>query len=143
MRRSIAFSVALLTCALPAPAAAADAVWSPGLYRVEVKIGLPNVPAVAPPMQTTRCLTRTDLENGSAFGVLSDNSIKTCPVFDYELTGSTATYQIVCPGPNAASAVAEFQATRTGYRGVIKMQMGAKNMTMSETQIATRAGECR
>ena len=36
-------------------------------------------------------------------------------------------------------AVGAFGLTRTAYRGSIKMNMGGKNMTMSETQVGRRS----
>ncbi len=142
IQRQIVVSVSGAACLIAAASLAADATWRPGLYSVEVRIGMQNAPPVAPPMFGKRCLTSADFENGGAFGVLSDNSIKTCPVFDFELDKSTASFQIACPGPNAASAMARFEATRTGYRGVIRMQT-AGIATLSETQVGTWIEECR
>ncbi|HZF22834.1 MAG TPA: hypothetical protein VE030_05125, partial [Burkholderiales bacterium] len=44
--------------------------------------------------------------------------------------------RIACAGPNRGSAVAVFETTGSAYRGNIKMNMGGKNMSMSETQVA-------
>ena len=122
--------------------AAADPTLSPGLYQVEVRISLPNVQDVAAPLIVNRCIGRADLESGRAFFVLSDNPLKTCDLVDYEATAETAIYRIVCPGPNRGSAVGTFAATRETYRGTIKMNMGGKNMTMSEVQVGRRVGDC-
>jgi Protein of unknown function (DUF3617) len=116
--------------------------FAPGLYDVEVRIDVPYVLEVAPSKRLTRCLTASAIESGQAFFVLSENPIRACPLTDYRATTTTAHYQIRCPGPNAASAEAEFETTATGYRGTISMQMGGKNMTMSETQVAVRVGAC-
>jgi hypothetical protein len=35
-----------------------------------------------------------------------------------------------------------FTSTGTTYRGSIEMNLGGKNMTMSETQRGERVGEC-
>jgi hypothetical protein len=35
-----------------------------------------------------------------------------------------------------------FETTATTYRGSINMNMGGKNMTMSETQAGRRIGNC-
>ena len=114
----------------------------PGLYNIEVRLELPYVLDVSPPRRLTRCLTASAIKSGRAFFVLSENPISACPLSDYRATGTTARYRIRCPGPNAASAEGEFETTATGYRGTISMQMGAKNMTMSETQVAVRVGTC-
>ena len=115
---------------------------APGLYDIEVRINLPYVLEVSPPKRVIRCLTASAIESGHAFFVLSENPIRACPVTDYRATPTTAHYQIRCPGANAASAEGDFETTATGYRGTISMQMGGKNMTMSETQVAVSVGAC-
>jgi hypothetical protein len=132
----------LIAAAGAASAAAEPAALVPGLYEIEVRLGLPNVLEVGPPRQLTRCLTAGEIASGRAFFVRSENPIRACGLADYAATGTTVRYRIRCPGPNAASGDAEFEATGRGYRGTIRMQMGGKNMTMSETQVAVRVGEC-
>src|SRR5262245_29604069 len=115
---------------------------APGLYDIEVRIGLPNVLEVAPPTTLRRCLTAAEIESGQAFFVRSENPLRACAPTDYAATGTAMRYRIRCPGPNAASAEGEFETTASGYRGTIRMVMGGKNMTMSETQVAVRIGDC-
>ncbi len=137
--------LALLVSLSVLPAAWAEAepgALAPGLYDIEVRINLPYVLEVSPPKRLMRCLTASAIESGQAFFVLSENPIKACPLTDYQATPTTAHYRIRCPGANAASAEGDFETTATGYRGTISMQMGGKNMTMSETQVAVRVGAC-
>ena len=122
---------------------AAEPALEPGLYEVEVRIALPNVPDVAAPAIATRCLTAADLQSGQAFSVLSENPLKNCPLLDYQATADSAVYRIVGPGPNMGHAVGVFDLAATAYRGTIRMNMGGKNMTMSETQVGRRTGDCR
>ena len=121
---------------------AANSLLIPGLYQIEVRIALPNVQDVAAPMVLNRCVSAGDLKSGQAFFVRSDNPLRNCDLLDYQITGSTASYRIACLGPNRGRAVAVFETTATAYRGSIKMNMGGKNMTMSETQIGKRIGNC-
>lgn len=121
---------------------AADPLLAPGLYRVEVRIALPNVQDAAAPFVATRCVSPADLKSGEAFSILSKNPLRNCDLLDYRVTDGTASYRIACPGPNKGSAVAVFQTTATTYRGSIDMNLGGKNMTMSETQAGTRIGNC-
>jgi hypothetical protein len=141
----IAFLAALSAVATFAATAsdAADLALPPGLYQVEVRIGLPNVQDVAAPLLVTRCVSPDDLKSGQAFFVLSDNPLKHCGLVDYQTTDSAALYRIVCPGPNKGNAVAVFDTKGSTYRGTIRMNMGGKNMTMSETQAGKRIGDCR
>lgn len=122
---------------------AADSSLTPGLYQIEVRISLPNVQDVAAPLVETRCISSGDVESGQAFFVLSDNPLKSCELVDYEATAGSAIYRIACAGPNRGSAVAVFDTKITTYRGTIKMNLGGKNMTMSETQAGKRIGDCR
>lgn len=124
------------------PRAAANSFLSPGLYQVEVRISLPNVRDAAAPLVVTRCVSPDDLKTGKAFSVLSNNPLRKCELLDYKITDGAATYRIVCPGPNKGSAVAMFQTTGKTYGGSIKMNMGGKNMTMSETQAGKLIGDC-
>ena len=122
--------------------AAANSLLIPGLYQVEVRIVLPNVQNAAAPVVVTQCVSAADLDSGRAFSLLSANPLKNCDLLDYQMTDGAATYRIACPGPNRGRALAAFETTATTYRGSIKMDMGAKNMTMSETQAGKRIGDC-
>jgi hypothetical protein len=135
-------TVCVITCSLAMETRADDSLLTPGLYEVEVRITLPNVQDVAEPRRLTRCVSRADLQSGQAFFVLSDNPLKDCSMLDYQVTADTTVYRIACPGPNRGSAVAVFDTTRTAYRGTIEMNMGAKNMTMAETQVGRRIADC-
>ena len=121
---------------------AADPALRPGLYEVEVRISLPNVGEAAPPNMVARCITPDDVRSGQAFFILSDNPLKQCPVLDYQTSAFAVGYRIECPGPNRGSGVAAFDIKESTYRGTIKMNMGGKNMIMSETQSGKRTGDC-
>jgi hypothetical protein len=122
---------------------ASEPALRPGLYEVDVRISLPNVGEAAPPSLITRCITPDDVRSGGAFFILSDNPLRQCAVLDYQTTASTVVYRIECAGPNRGSAVASFDIKETTYRGTIKMNMGGKNMIMSEAQAGKRTGDCR
>jgi hypothetical protein len=133
----------LLLCALSDAACAEDAVLQPGLYEVSIVLELPNVAATGVgPSTVRRCITSADLQTGSAFGVLGQNPMQACPLKDYVISANRASYRIECPGPNAPHAAGVFDIAAASYRGVITMDMGGKNMTMSERQRARRIGPC-
>ena len=121
---------------------AAETALVPGFYETEVRISLPNVQDVALPLLVKRCVTADDIASGRAFFVLSDNPLKQCNLEDFEAASGKITYRIQCPGPNRGSALAQFELRETTYRGTIRMNMGGKNMTMSEAQAGRRLGEC-
>jgi hypothetical protein len=122
---------------------AADLSLTPGLYQVEVRVGVPNVQDAAAPQVLTRCIRPDDLKSGQAFFVLSDNPLKRCQLVDYQATADAALYRIVCAGQNRGSAVGVFDTKGTSYRGTIRMSPDGKNMTRSETQAGKRIGNCR
>lgn len=119
-----------------------DAVLKPGFYEVTVTLEMPNVVTGIGPGTVHRCVTAEDLRSGSAFGVLGDNPIRSCPITDYSISASRALFRIGCPGPNTPSAVGAFDLAPASYHGVITMDMGGKNMTMSERQRGRRLGAC-
>lgn len=131
-----------LAASLMLGAQAAEVALKTGVYEIEVRVSLPNVQDTAPPLRLTRCVSSADLQTGQAFFVLSDNPLKTCDLLDYEVGAAQVVYRIACAGPNRGSAVALFEIGSTSYRGTIAMNMGGKNMTMSETQIGKRIGDC-
>lgn len=137
-----AFAAGLACLLALSGAVAADSLPAPGMYRIEVRIALPNLQNNAPPMIAELCITAADIETGQAFSLLSDNPLRRCDMLDYKLSASAATYRIACEGPNRGSAVAEFNTTSNSFRGIIRMNMGGKNMTMSETQHGKRIGNC-
>lgn len=141
-RRSLIVLASVVVASIAAGSDAAEPLMAPGLYQIEVRISLPNVQDTAAPIVLTRCVHPADLKSGQAFFILSDNPLKNCDLMDYQTTSDTAIYRIACAGPNRGSAVAVFDTTSTAYRGTIKMNMGGKNMTMSETQVGRRIGDC-
>jgi uncharacterized protein DUF3617 len=134
-------------CFLPAlvlvgSVCAEDAVLKPGFYEITVTLEMPNVVTGIGPGTVHRCVTAEDLRSGDAFGVLGDNPIRSCPITEYSISGSRVLYRIACPGPNTPTAAGVFDLMPTSYHGVITMDMGGKNMTMSERHRARRLGAC-
>ena len=133
-------AAALLTASIAPTPALAQA--RGGLYEVTARIELPNVAPVADPIRTRLCLTAEALRTAAAFRVLSRNPLAGCARSDVSVSGAAATFRIACPGPNAPWAQARFELTQGGFRGAIHMNMGGKNMTMTERQSARRIGDC-
>ncbi len=140
--RACSLVASAAACFATAGLEAAESTLVPGLYETEVRISLPNVQDVAPPLLIRRCVTAGDIASGRAFFLLSDNPLKQCNLEDVEAASSLVTYRIECPGPNRGSALAQFQLGDTTFRGTIRMNMGGKNMTMSESQSGRRLGQC-
>lgn len=125
-------SVGVALCLLPL------AAWplQPGRYVIEVEAQLPNVARVAAPQVFEVCLDQLDFESGAAYVPRWPSPIQRCALRLGEHDAQHAITYIECAGPNAASAKGWFEATPSGFQGRYSMQMGGKNMTMSETQHA-------
>jgi hypothetical protein len=114
----------------------------PGEYEVRVRLELPHIEDVGASKMARVCVTGGDSE-AHGLVVLSDNNpLAHCPVFNVRQNSSTLTFDIVCPGGNAATGSAKFTIRAQGFEGAIAMKMGGKNMTMTERQSGRHIGNC-
>lgn len=113
-----------------------------GLYEVEVRLELPHVEDLNMRKTAAVCVT-ADGEGGRGLGVLGDNNpLSKCPVSNVRRQGDVFAFDVVCEGTNAARASASYTLAGDAFRGRIAMTMGGKNMTMAETQVGRRVGDC-
>jgi hypothetical protein len=122
--------------------AAARGLVPAGLYEIIVTQELPNVAKAGEPVKLQVCLTKKGIESGAAFHVRSENPLRECPISGLRFNDDELIYRIICPQPNSPSAKAKFANTKTGYEGAITINMGGKNMTLTERHRAQRIGEC-
>jgi hypothetical protein len=126
--------IAATTSALP------DEAFAPGSYEVRHRLELPHV-ALNEEATAVVCLSGVGAAAG--FPVLSaNNPLGRCPAANVRRDGDEVSFEIVCPGGNAAKAVGLFRLIPTGFEGRIAMNMGGKNMTMAEIQRGRRVGDC-
>ncbi|WP_374310392.1 DUF3617 domain-containing protein [Methylocella sp.] len=137
MRGAAALLSAALTCAFCAPAGADEGL-SAGAYEVRYRLELPHVES-RDEAAATICLSGRD----AAPPVLSaNNPLAHCPADHIRRDGAELSFDIACPGPNAAKAYALFAVRGERFEGRIAMNMGGKNMTMTEVQQGRRIGDC-
>lgn len=131
-------------CLLASSLSAGDVVTlQPGLYEVSVRLDLPNIAEAAATKVTTFCVSAADGNGNHGLKPLSDNNpLARCPVSNVQQQEAALTFEIVCPGGNAAIASARYVLTANTFAGRISMKLGGKNMTMTETQAGRRTGEC-
>lgn len=129
---------------LAGPALAAEpAVLESGSYEVEVKLELPHLEDMTGKKMVRLCLTSEANGNNHGITVLSDNNpLSRCPVSNVRQDGGELTFDIACEGKNSAHASARYRLAPASFRGRIAMQMGGKNMTMTEVQAGRRTGDC-
>ena len=125
--------------ALAAPLAHAEPI-PPGAYRVAVEIVLPNIESRDYGFVTTLCW-RGASDPDMPLGPLGPGPLRTCPAKARSARGEV-TVDTVCPGPNAGWASARYRAVPGGFRGSVAINLGGKNMTLTEIQRGRRTGPC-
>lgn len=113
----------------------------PGAYEVDVHLEMSF--GEDKPQRHTICL-RNDSNHpaGGLFILTPGTPISHCPVQNVQESINKTAFEIVCAGPNAGTASAQFQTTAIRFEGRIAMLMGGKNMRMTEVQVGHRIGEC-
>jgi hypothetical protein len=136
---------ALLFVAVFADAAHADQLsLEGGLYEITSRLELPHLERWAIDHTVSICLPNgTRMRSDFPFPVLAaNNAFAGCLPANVQRTGASLEYDIVCAGRGASTAKAIYTLAPGEFRGRISMTMGAKNMTMTELQIAHRLGGC-
>ncbi len=122
-----------------APEAAA---LEPGEYEVSVRLDLPHVDGAAAARTARVCVTVGGNDTHGLTVLSANHPFGGCAASNIREDGSTLTFDLVCPGPNAAAASARYTLRDQDFEGTIAMKMGAKNMTMTERQHGRRIGAC-
>ena len=120
-----------------------DSALEPGLYKVEVRLEIPNVWNWTAARSTTICVADAPAPGELPLPVLSGNNpFSKCRADSVDRDGARLAFDIVCEGRDAAKARARYTLARNEFRGRIRMVMGAKNMTITEVQSGRRIGSC-
>jgi hypothetical protein len=113
-----------------------------GRYEVRSRLELPYAESNGVTKLSSICIVAGD-DGARGLVVLSENNpLAKCPASNAHQDNTTLTFDIVCPGGNAATASAKYQLGPQSFEGRIQMKMGGKNMTMTETQNGRRVGSC-
>jgi hypothetical protein len=112
-----------------------------GSFSVKAALQIPNVSG--PSWEGTRTLCLGAEPGQLPVPVLSPNTpFAGCEARDLERSATRLRYRIVCPGRDAARALASYELFPDGFRGEVAMVLGGKNMTLSEHQVGRRLGNC-
>lgn len=116
----------------------------PGEYQVTIRLELPHMADVAGASKVDSiCVTAGDA-GAHGLAVLSElNPVRKCSVSNVLQTGDTLTFDIICPGGDAAVGSAKYTMRAEGFDGAITVKMGGKNMTLIERQSGRRMGNCK
>ncbi|GJE61317.1 DUF3617 domain-containing protein [Methylobacterium trifolii] len=132
-----------LALLLGPPAAAAGQFPEAGAYAVEMCLDLPHLQDMTRTRLVHVCLAPDRGADEPGFAVLSENNpLARCPASNLRRMGDELTFEIRCAGRNAAWATARYVLGPDRFEGRIAMQMGGKNMTMTEVQAGRRTGAC-
>jgi hypothetical protein len=114
-----------------------------GLYEIAYRLELPHLERWAIDRATNVCLSSAAKTGEIPIPVLSaNNPFEKCAAANVKIDNATFQYDIVCPGRGSAKAHAIYALGIDKFAGRVAMVMGAKNMTMTEVQRATRLGDC-
>ena len=139
--------VPVIVLALFATAAViAQSGMRPGQWETTMQMQMPNMPAGVqmPSMKNTQCITPDQAkdpasavprQSGRGRGGKDD-----CKVSDYKMTGSTATWTMMCTSPDKMTATGEMTFGDDSYTSTMKMVMAQGEMTMKTT--GKRIGDC-
>lgn len=129
-------TLALALLAFAAGAAHAD---TGNLYSVTSKVEIVGLPFQMPAQTAEVCGPK---DTTSERMVPHDEN---CRVEDFRVVGDTASFRMVCTGPNAMTATGEFQRlANDGYRGRMqaKIDMNGQSMDMTMTFEGRKLREC-
>lgn len=132
------FMILALTL-LPA-LAVADGGLRKGLYVVQVEPKIPNVDLKGMDKEVRICWQGPSKAK-TPLGPLGPGPLKACPSKARSTEGGIEV-TTTCPGPNMGHALSRYRVTSDGFRGWVSMNMGGKNMTVTEKQTGTWVGRC-
>jgi len=134
-------TIALLTFALSWTALAQQSPMRAGNWEMTMKMNMPGMEM--PPMKHTQCVTAEMLKDPQSALPTGPNAQgkNDCKLSDYDFSGSTATYKMVCTKPQPMTMTGEMKYTGTdAYVGTVKMDMSGQKVTMAVD--AKRLGDC-
>lgn len=111
-----------------------------GRYVVTVEPRIPNVDLRHSKMEVEVCWRGVG-HTRMPLGPLGPGPLKSCPANARSTEGGIEV-STKCPGPNMGWALSRYRLTRDGFRGWVSMNMGGKNMTVTERQTGTWVGRC-
>lgn len=120
--------------------ATADGGLRKGLYVVKVEPKIPNVDLKGAESEVRICWQGPGKAK-TPLGPLGPGPLKNCPATARATEGGMEV-TTRCPGPNMGHALSRYRVTSDGFRGWVSMNMGGKNMTVTEKQTGTWVGRC-
>ena len=114
----------------------------PGLYELTAQTVLPHLEENLRYATTHSRQCLGTQEASALFPLLRHEAFAGC-VLEHESTSEDeAHFSLRCSNPQAATGAAHFALQPGGFRAVLQLKMGGKNMTLSQRLSASRLGAC-
>jgi hypothetical protein len=124
-------------------AATASPLLQDGAYDVSIRLELPHVEYTGAAAAVASVCVAGGNAGTRGLAALGDgNPLRGCPASNVRRDGAILTFDIVCPGGDAAVGTARYTMWADRFEGAIAVKMGGKNMTMVERQSGRRVGVC-
>ena len=123
-----------------------------GMYEYKMEMDMGAMPGMPPGMGKQnhtfqKCVTSQDIEKGQMGRGPDRPGAKApeCEIKNYNMSGNTASYTMVCKGGPDMTADAKMTFVDNGYDMDMKMAMnqGGQVMNMNQKMQSRRVGDCR
>lgn len=148
----IAAALAATLCSTAAWAGPFDAFkgkMKPGMYEYKMDMDMGQMPGMPPGMGKQshtfqHCVSPEDIQRGEVNRSEGRNAPKNCEIKNMQVSGNTATYQMVCSQPHEMTADNRITFGGDGYKMDMKMTMnqGGHPMNMTQHMEARYVGPC-
>ena len=145
------FAAAFATAALAGPFDQFKGKMKPGMYEYKMQMDMgqmPGMPAGMGKQDHTfqRCVTPKDIDEGGFNKGREGKGMENCEVKDFNISGNTATYKMVCTGEHPMQADNKITFLSNGFDMDMKMQMamgkGGQPMNMTQHMEGRLLGPC-
>jgi hypothetical protein len=139
-----------LTAAVLAAAVCSTAAWAgpfdgfkskmkAGMYEYKMNMDMSQMPGMPPGMANQthtfqHCVTPQDIERGEMSRQDRNNAPKSCEIKNMQISGNTATYQMVCSQPREMTADNKITFASDGYKMDMNMAMNQNGHPINMTQ---------
>ena len=135
--RKILFYAGAALLALPALAAGPQKA---GNWQTTIEVDIPGMPMKMPPVTTTVCLTKEDVETPQK-SLPKASRDSNCAVSDYKTEGNTVSWKVKCEGKTPMTGSGEMTFDGDSYTGSMHLKM-AEDREMSMKYSGKWLGTC-
>ena len=142
--------VAFSTTAIANPFGQFKGKMKEGLYEYKMEMDMGQIPGMPPGMGKQQhtmqnCVTNKDIEGGGFSKGRDSQRPENCDIKNFNMSGNTATYTMVCKGDQPMSADNKITFSGDGFKMDMKMAMtrGGQVMNMTQRMEGKYIGPCK